>query len=267
MSAWLVFRLLKFLSLAALAVGIGLAVTPRRQADRASAAFWVAAPALWSTWVSGYLLLKAAGRAVNEPFVGIAVVASLVGLHGAVLCASRPSPRAVSRWLGLAGLGVATAVMVTRDAPAAVTAVAAAVAAVVAGVLVRAIPPGDGVPLDDLGERARAWFVTVARLEGLSLGLMVLVAMPFRHATGISLDGGTGVLGWGHGVLLLVYLQALQVAARALGWSWGTITLAVLSSLLPLGTFGFEWLRLRSGRLDEPAVDHEVRSGDIGGAA
>jgi integral membrane protein len=73
----------------------------------------------------------------------------------------------------------------------------------------------------------------------------VLVAMPLRAATGVSLDGGSGVLGWGHGVLLLLYLQALQVAARALGWSWSTVAAAGLASLLPLGTLVFEWIRLR----------------------
>src|SRR5688500_11406152 len=109
MTTWLLLRLLKFFALAALAAGVALGLTQRRQADRAAAASWVAAPALWTTWVAGYLLLRATGRSLAEPFVGLSVLASLLGLHGVVLCASRPEPRRVSRWLGLAGLGVATA--------------------------------------------------------------------------------------------------------------------------------------------------------------
>lgn len=245
MSAWITFRLVKFLALTLFAVGVGLGVGQKSQADRVKAAFWLATPALWFTWFAGYLLMKTTHRTLSEPFIGIALIASLTSLHGAILSASKASPRAVSRWLGPAGLGIATAAMVARDAPGTVALVGCVLAAGLALAVGAVLPPVDGEADPQYREQVKHWFTTVARFEGLSLITMMLIAMPLRKLTGMSLDQGTGALGWGHGILVLFYLQALQVAAKGLGWSWGRVGAAFVSSLLPFGTFIFEWVVLR----------------------
>ena len=245
MSGWVLLRVVKFVALAGLAAGLALGAGQRRQADRAAATFWLATPALWLTLVSGYLLMKTTGRSLAEPFVGVALVASLTALHGAVLAATRPNPGVVSRALAFGGLAGATAAMVTRDAPLGVTLGTFALAAALGVGVAFAAPAPDGASEDPGLER---WFVWVARAEGASLLAMVLVAMPVRRAFGVSLDGGTGALGWGHGMLVLLYLQALSVTARRLGWSWGTAALAFGSSVVPFGTFVFEAFALRPPR-------------------
>lgn len=239
MSLWIVMRGVKFLSLVAFAAGLALAAGSPRQQDRAWAVTRLAAPAMWWSWLGGYLLLRTSGRSITEPFVWLAVVGSLVALHGAALCAAQAAPSVQVRVLPGAGLGFATGVMVLRDQADPAVVVGSVVAAALGGALAAALPRPDGASWSGWEEQARSWFVWAGRLEGLSL-LVLLVGMPLRRAAGIHLDGGTGALGWTHGALVLIYLNTVLTARRALGWSWATAVLAVAAALVPFGTFAFE---------------------------
>ena len=242
MTTWLALRLVKFTALAVLGVGTGVAVSAANQADRARAAFWWATPALFVAWLAGYGLLHTTERSMVDPFVGIGVFGSLIGLHGAVLCASLPSPRRVSQWLGLAGLAVASAGMVTRSAEAWVTGAGIVAALVGTAVVLPLLPTLEGDGEYDLSSQAVPWFAWLARLEGLSL-IALFIGMPLKRMD-IFIDGGTGALGWVHGSLFLLYLQALQVAARAEGWSMARAGAGAIAAFLPFGTFAFEaWTR------------------------
>lgn len=239
MSGWIALRLVKFLALAALAAGLALAAGQPAQAARARAAFWLAAPAWWATTLAGFLLVRISGRSLGEPFVGLGILASLVAVHGAVLCAS-PHPSRVARALPLAGLGAAVAAMVARDLELPVLVGLTLGGGALGAALARLFSPVDGVSAANAAEEARAWFVALARAEGLSLVLLMAISMPLRRALGISLDHGTGAIGWAHGALFLLYVQAWSVARRPLGWSAGTAGLALVAALVPFGTFAFE---------------------------
>lgn len=242
MSTWLALRALKFLALVALSVGTGVAVASPRQADRSRAALWLATPALFFAWLAGYGLLHTTGRSILDPFVISGVLASLVGLHGAVLCAAKPAPKAVTRWLGIAGLAVATSAMVARDASHLHLGVATVLGLAVATAILPMLPTPDGDAHAGFGDDAWHWFSWLGRLEGLSL-LVLFGGMPLKRMYGIHLDGGTGALGWCHGALFLLYAQAVLVVARARGWSVLTAGLAGFSAFLPFGTFAFEaWM-------------------------
>lgn len=239
MSLWIAMRGVKFSSLAAFAAGLALAAGSPSQRDRAWAVTRLAAPAMWWSWLGGYLLLRTSGRSITEPFVGIAVVGSLVALHGAALCAATAAPPARIRVLPGAGLGLATGAMVLRDQPDLAFALGSVAATALGAALAAALPRPDGAAWDGWADEARSWFVWTGRLEGLSL-LVLLVGMPLRRAAGVHLDGGTGALGWAHGALVLIYLNTVLTARAALGWSWGTAMLAVGAALVPFGTFAFE---------------------------
>lgn len=88
-----------------------------------------------------------------------------------------------------------------------------------------------------------AWFLTIARLEGLSVLLLFFVAMPLKRLAG--LPEPVAWVGWTHGVLVFVYLLALGSVARVDGWRWSRVALAFVASLFPFGTFWFE-RRLRA---------------------
>jgi integral membrane protein len=82
------------------------------------------------------------------------------------------------------------------------------------------------------------WFFHVARAEGLSLLLLFGVAMPLKYALGNPIL--VPYVGWAHGVLVFLYLIALQSVARVEGWGLTRIAAAFVASLLPFGTFVFE---------------------------
>ncbi len=247
MELWLGLRLVKLVALGWLAAGVALAAGHPRRAERSRSALWIVTPAMWVAWLCGYGLLVVGGRTMLEPFVPASLAASAVALVGALGASARPDPGRFARALGPAGLGAAAAVMVARDQPPAALAVAAVVGALLGGGLVFGLPtvsPDDEPPPI---ASVRAWFLWIARLEGLSLILLMGVAMPLRRALGVHLDGGTGALGWAHGTLWIVYLVALYTAARALRWSARDVVLAFVASLLPFGTVVFERWRLRDG--------------------
>ncbi len=82
------------------------------------------------------------------------------------------------------------------------------------------------------------WFLWIARFEGLSMLVLLGVAMPLKYVAGN--PHPVAWVGWTHGILVVLYLVALSSVARVEGWSWGRTAAAFVSSLLPGGTFVFE---------------------------
>ncbi len=238
-SAWVALRLLKFLAVALFAAGIVGAAASPRQSERARAAFGLATPGLVAVSLAGFLLLKSSGRSLAEPFAALGLLVGVAAVLGALL-AARASPSFGARALGPAALGVATAVMVTRDSPAPVATLAAVGAAALGVGLVAALPSPDDEVDPRYTDRVRAAFRAVAWAEGASLLALVVVNVPLRRLTGYTLDGGTGALGWVHGTLFLVYLAALPTTRQALGWTGARTVLAVVAGLVPFGTFAFD---------------------------
>jgi integral membrane protein len=81
-------------------------------------------------------------------------------------------------------------------------------------------------------------FRSVAFLEGLSFVLLLFVAMPLKYWAGLPL--AVRVVGMVHGLLFVLFIGTLFRAALERDWPvrrWG---LALLSSLLPFGTFVFD---------------------------
>lgn len=81
-------------------------------------------------------------------------------------------------------------------------------------------------------------FRWVALLEGLSFVLLLFVAMPLKYWAGLPL--AVRIVGSVHGLLFVAFLGALFRVALERDWPvrrWG---LALLSSLVPFGTFVFD---------------------------
>ena len=76
--------------------------------------------------------------------------------------------------------------------------------------------------------------------SGVSLLAMLGISMPLRLIFGIDLDGDSGLIGWMHGVMVMVYTAVLVVTAKAEGWSIPRAALGWFASFLPFGTFVFE---------------------------
>jgi integral membrane protein len=81
-------------------------------------------------------------------------------------------------------------------------------------------------------------FRLTALAEGVSLLLLLLIAMPLKYFAGQ--PAAVKYLGWAHGILFVLYLIFLLDAWIKLRWNFGKVLVAFFASFLPFGTFMFE---------------------------
>jgi integral membrane protein len=81
-------------------------------------------------------------------------------------------------------------------------------------------------------------FRLVAFLEGLSFVLLLCVAMPLKYWAGLPM--AVRIVGSVHGLLFVAFAWTLLQAALERGWPPKRWALAMLSSLVPFGTFAFD---------------------------
>ncbi len=78
----------------------------------------------------------------------------------------------------------------------------------------------------------------LAWVEGISLLLLLFVAMPVKY--GLGYPGPVRVVGMAHGLLFLAFVYALTVVGRSRDFSWRTIALGYASAVLPFATFFYD---------------------------
>ncbi len=84
--------------------------------------------------------------------------------------------------------------------------------------------------------------------EGISFLLLLLIAMPLKYIWGWPL--AVKYVGWAHGVLFVMYIVAVFAAIKAMKWGLKGVTIAMIASLLPAGTFVLDrTLRRRESEL------------------
>lgn len=87
--------------------------------------------------------------------------------------------------------------------------------------------------------------------EGTSFLVLLLIAMPLKYFWGWPL--AVKVVGWAHGLLFMLYIVAVVVAARAMKWNFFSMALALGASVIPLGPFFFDKsIRAREQELSHP---------------
>ena len=79
-----------------------------------------------------------------------------------------------------------------------------------------------------------ARFRLIAAAEGVSW-LVLIVATVARHGFGV--EGATAVIGPIHGVIVLAYVAGVAFLREELGWSGRQTLLALVATVIPLGTF------------------------------
>lgn len=235
MTALVVFKALKWTGLLALGYAAGAAVWGAGP-SRPRAGLAVFPVALLATYLGGYGMLEHSGLTIAEPWVAGAMAAGVVAAGSAAMQVTGTG----SRWAAagvLGGIGAALGAMVLRDiAWGAGLAMGALGAVVVLGGVPRATP---ATP-----DATYRWIQSVGRAEGASLLVLFGVAMPAKYALGEPLL--VSWVGWAHGVLFLLFVAALAVGVRRLGWSVLDAAIGVVAAMLPFGTFAFE--RWVSGR-------------------
>ncbi|HEU4538346.1 MAG TPA: DUF3817 domain-containing protein [Polyangiaceae bacterium] len=81
-------------------------------------------------------------------------------------------------------------------------------------------------------------FQLVARLEGLSLLVLLGIAMPLKYLANMPL--AVRVVGSLHGLFFVLYVFAVGEAFTAGRWRASRAFWALVASVVPFGTFAFE---------------------------
>jgi integral membrane protein len=76
---------------------------------------------------------------------------------------------------------------------------------------------------------------TVSLIEGSTLLLLVLIAVPLKHVAGLPV--ATRIMGPVHGLAFLAYGWMLVRAVAGGGWSRADIMRLALAALIPFGAF------------------------------
>lgn len=240
LSAWTVTRVVKLVGLAWFVLGLGGATLPASRCDRLRSAYLVMVPGFVATCGAGWLLMKTSGRSLVTPWLLAGVVAGAAALHLGFLASHHERPRRLTIMLAWGSIACAIALMSLRPDGALMTGGVAAT-----GLIVGALAswPIYRVPMVAFEDREEVWrgLRWITWFEGGSL-LLLLAAMPLRLVSGFSVDGGTGLVGWTHGVLVLLFIQSLGSATRVLRWPRSEIGLGVLSVFVPGAAF---WLERR----------------------
>jgi integral membrane protein len=111
------------------------------------------------------------------------------------------------------------------------------------------------------GRSAAAWFRLIAFAEAVSwVGL--LVGMYFKYVGSPRTEIGVKVFGPVHGGIFIAFVVAGLLTGIALKWRPGTWLLALLGSIVPLGSVIFLIWADRTGRMgSEPPVPALGRTG------
>lgn len=78
-------------------------------------------------------------------------------------------------------------------------------------------------------------FRIVSTLEAISFLLLLGIAMPLKYIW--DLPQMVQIVGMAHGILFVLYIIGAYLMKEKLNWSWLTLGIVVLCSVLPFGPF------------------------------
>tara|TARA_R110000850_G_scaffold80862_1_gene173501 strand:+ start:46991 stop:47266 length:276 start_codon:yes stop_codon:yes gene_type:complete len=81
-------------------------------------------------------------------------------------------------------------------------------------------------------------FKIIALFEGVSLLLLLFIAMPLKYIW--EMPQMVQVVGMAHGILFLAYVVLAFMVYSELKWSLKTLAIVLFASIVPFGTFYIE---------------------------
>lgn len=100
-------------------------------------------------------------------------------------------------------------------------------------------------------------FRVIAFVEGISFLVLLFIAMPIKYVP--ELGGNpmpTRIVGAIHGGLFILYAIAGFQAKAARKWPMKEAVRGFVASILPFGTFVYDWMFLKSEHDAEQKADH-----------
>ena len=245
MDEYLIWRMVKILGLALLASGfLGACLTAFRQ-NRILALQW-ASLGFALAWISGYAMLASPREELKEAWIVWSIAWSLVAMLLQALYVHGNRDRFYLGALATAALAGSFISMVLRDQSVFYWLLAQLTLLLLSFALFYSASSASRSSRDTLPANAASeaglhtdsrqdaiqswnWFKWVARFEGLSIILLMLIYMPLKYVAGIVLDGDTGLVGWIHGVMFVLYIGSLLFSGVFLGWSWKRMAASTLT--------------------------------------
>jgi integral membrane protein len=93
------------------------------------------------------------------------------------------------------------------------------------------------------------WFRVVALLEAVSWAGL-LVGMYFKYLASSPTEIGVKVFGMAHGLIFIAFVVVALLTGFAFKWAIGTWLLALIASIVPLGSVIFLIWADRTGKMD-----------------
>ena len=246
MNWYLLWRLLKWIGLLLWGMGLYRVSVQSKQTDRLKGLYGFAVFGFALTWMSGWLMMKHLGYSMGATWISNAMLFGLLSMVGTFLRTFSSQKGKLYNAMIWIGFALSMSSMVVRAGDGATLGLVSAVAILFGALMTMGLDAGhqeetaNGVELEVIqGFKWMAW------VEGLTVLVLFLLYIPAKKLMGINLDGGTGMIGWTHGVFVILYVLSLTFTFRKLGWSWMQYVAGGLSSFFPFGTFIFERKVLR----------------------
>lgn len=103
-------------------------------------------------------------------------------------------------------------------------------------------------------------FLTIAKLEGISLILLLGLAMPMKYY--FDQPNYVKHIGMAHGVLFIAYILLSVYLFFVQSWTVKKLAIVCAASVLPFGTFYIEHQYFRK-RSNKQAASHTVHDNEI----
>lgn len=78
----------------------------------------------------------------------------------------------------------------------------------------------------------------VGLLEGISLLVLLFIAMPLKYIWGE--PAAVKIVGWAHGALFVLFMLLVLRVYDQRGWPFKKVVFAFIAAFLPFGTFVFD---------------------------
>ena len=101
---------------------------------------------------------------------------------------------------------------------------------------------GNFAPMQNRTKQNHSLFSVIGYAEGISLLVLLAIAMPLKYLAGYPL--AVKYTGWAHGMLFVAYLALALWMKEQKNWPFRYLVYAFLAAFFPFGTFYFDkWLK------------------------
>ena len=193
------------------------------------------------TWMAGWLMMKDLGHGFGDPWIGTAMLFGLFSISGSFLRAFSQSKGRLFNAIATVGFTISIASIIIQNEESISPELALGLSLVLGGLAAWFLPSESNEKLsENIQESVVLGFKWMAWVEGATVLILFLLYIPAKKILDVNLDGGTGLIGWTHGVFVVVYVLSLTFTYRELKWSFFQYFMGGFASFFPFGTIYFE---------------------------